>query len=882
MPPTCGSPRYNPTGGAMKILDIRSYRGPNNWSLNPVIKMKLNIEELEEKPSNKIDGFVDRLLALIPSLDVHRCSIGKPGGLILRMREGTWMGHITEHIALELQCLAGTEVGYGKTLGTGDYGIYNVIYSYVEEEVGIEAGKMAVGVIEHLAYNKPINLPADIESLAKMVDRLAYGPSTRGIIDEARRRNIPIVRLDAGNLVQLGYGVYQKRIQATVTSQTNLIAVDIACDKNLTKQLLSDIGIPVPKGYVVEEWIKAQEAITSLGYPLVIKPLDGNHGRGVAINIRDEATAKHAFEVAQQYGISVIVENYVTGKDHRILVVNGEVVAAAERKPAHVMGDGKHTIKELVEITNHDPRRGVGHEKSLSRINIDEESLRLLGEQGFTVESIPPEGRDVQLTYTANISTGGTAVDRTDDMHSSIYDMAIRAAKTIGLDIAGIDLITSDITKPLEETKGAVCEVNAAPGFRMHLHPSEGTPRNVASPVMDMLFPPGTPTRIPIVAITGTNGKTTTARMLAHILKMSGRKVGLTSTDGVFIDGKRILSGDLTGPWSAQLVLKDPTVDFAVLETARGGILRSGLGFDNCDVGVITNVQEDHLGLGEIDTLRDLAYVKSLVLEAVKKDGYSLINAEDPNIMELRQRFRGKHFYFALDSNNEDLQKHIHDNEHAICLEDETIKIFMGKHEVPVMKIHSIPATFHGKARFNVVNAMIAIAAAHCAGVKIDDIRTGMKTFDTNFYLSPGRLNFEYVRDFRVLLDYGHNPPALEAMSDFIRQMKPARSMGLVAAPGDRREMDIRKIGEIAGKTFDFLVIKEDYNRRGRAEGETAGIIKQGFLSCSRSEDDVEIILNEKDAVDYALKTAQKDDLIVIFCDEIRDVWKQVIQFREQ
>lgn len=866
----------------MKILDCRVYRGPNLWSLNPVIKMKLDLEDLEEKPSSKIENFTDRLLALIPTLEAHRCSIGKPGGLIQRMREGTWMGHITEHISLELQCLAGTEVGYGKTLSTDDYGVYNVVYSYVEEKVGLRAGRVAVDIIEHLAHDRPaVDVPAEIEKLAKMVDSLAYGPSTRGIIDEARRREIPIIRLNEGNLVQLGYGVHQKRIQATVTSLTNLIAVDIACDKNLTKQLLADIGICVPRGSVVETWAEAKDAIADLGYPIVVKPLDGNHGKGVAINIQDDVTAQKALEAALGYGHSAIVEQHIQGKDHRLLVVNGEIVAAAERVPARVIGDGKHSVQELVDITNHDPRRGVGHEKVLSRIQIDDESLRLLREQDVTLETIPPEGREVRLKYTANISTGGTAIDCTDTMHHSIRDMAVRAAKVIGLDIAGIDLITTDVTKPLEETRGAVCEINAAPGFRMHLHPSEGTPRNVASPVMDMLFPPGSPTRIPIVAITGTNGKTTTARMLAHILKMAGKKVGLTSTDGIYVDGKRILSGDLTGPWSAQMVLRDPTVDFAVLETARGGILRAGLGFDLCDVGAIINVQEDHLGLGEVDDLRQLAYVKALVLEVVKKNGFSLINAEDPNILEFRERYRGQPFYFSLDAANEELQKQLRDAGHCIYLEDGTIKISLGSYQLPVMKVHSIPATFHGKARFNVLNAMIAIAAAHCSGIKVDDIRTGMKTFDTNFYLSPGRLNLEDVKDFRVLLDYGHNPPAMEAMSDFIRQMKPARSTGVVGAPGDRRDVDIKRIGEIAAATFDQIIIKEDYDLRGRARGEVAARLRETCIANGKKETDVSVLLNEKDAVSAALENAKKDDLVVIFCDDIKEVRRQVVQFKD-
>lgn len=865
----------------MKILDLRTYGGPNIWSLSPVIKIKLDLEELEDRPSNKIENFVERILQLVPTLETHRCSIGEPGGLIIRMKEGTWMGHVMEHLALELQCLAGTEVGYGKTLGTDQHGIYNVIYSYVEETVGLAAGKIAYAIIEHLAENGPLDLPAELDYLAHLVDRLAYGPSTQGLIDEAHRRGIPVIRLNAGNLVQLGSGVYQKRIQATVTSHTNLISVDIAGDKNLTKQLLADIGIPVPRGRVAEDWPEAQRAIEEFGYPVVIKPLDGHHGQGVSVGIKDEDTARKAYQHASEFSSQVIVETFINGKDHRILVVNGEVVAAAERVPAHVIGDGKHTVNELVETTNHHPMRGVGHEKPLSRIVIDDETSRLLKEQDLQLESIPEAGRHVQLKYTANLSSGGTAIDCTDEMNISNRDMAVRAAKAIGLDIAGIDYITTDISKRYDETKGAICEVNAAPGFRMHLHPSEGIPRNVAAPVLDMLFPEGTATRIPIVAITGTNGKTTTARMLSHIMKMGGKKVGLTSTDGIFIDGRRILTGDLTGPWSAQLILKDPTVDFAVLETARGGILRSGLGFDQCDVGAIINVEEDHLGLGEIDTLEELAYVKALVLEVVTKNGYSLVNAEDENVLNLRYRFRGHQFYFSMNPENEELRGHIRDGGHAIYVQDDVIKIVIRRYEIPVMRIHSIPATFKGRARFNVLNSIIAIAAAHCSGIKIDDIRAGMKTFDTNFYLSPGRLNMEQVRDFSVLLDYGHNPPALRAMADFVKQMRFTRTVGLIAAPGDRRMVDLQKMGEIAAEMFDSIIVKEDTNLRGRPPGETAEILSNQAVSNGKKRPEVKIILDEMEAVDYALQNAKKDDLVVIFCDNIKEVHRRVVRFKE-
>ncbi|MCS6884534.1 MAG: cyanophycin synthetase [Acidobacteriota bacterium] len=865
----------------MKVLETRVFRGPNIYSLKPVIRLLLDIEELEERPSNTIEGFTDRLIEMIPTLYEHRCSEGVPGGFISRLRSGTWMGHIVEHIALELQCLVGTHVGYGKCRSAGKPGLYNVIYSYVEEKVGLQAGQMAIQLVEHLVYGKEFNYEQQLRELSRTLERCAYGPSTQAMIDKAKERDIPVLRLNDRNLVQLGHGVYQKRIQATVTSFTNLIAVDIACDKELTKKLLDDVGIPVPKGEVVEDVEAALEAARTLGYPVVVKPLDGNHGKGVAINVQDDETLRRAFEAAYQYSREVIVERYIKGRDHRILVINGEVVAVAERVPAHVVGDGRHTVKELVEIANRDPRRGEGHEKPLTKIVINAESERLLEEQGLTLNSVPKEGQVVYLKYTANISTGGTAIDRTDEVHYSVVEMAKRAARVIGLDVAGIDLITTDITRPVEETGGAICEVNAAPGFRMHVHPTEGKPRDVATPVLEMLFPPGTPSRIPIVAVTGTNGKTTTVRMVAHILKMAGKKVGLSTTDGIYIDGKKILTGDLTGPWSAQMVLRDPTVEFAVLETARGGILRAGLGFDRCNIGVITNISEDHLGSGGIETLEDLAHVKSLVIEVVDPKGYAILNAEDPTVVKLAERSGGQVAYFALNPENETIKKHRAAQGTVITVVDNVIKIFQGTYEIPVMNVNSIPATFNGRATVNVANAITAVLAAYLSGVKIDDIRAGLKTFSTNFNSAPGRLNLETVGDFHVLLDYAHNIAAYESLCKFAANFKVDRKIGVIAAPGDRRDIDIERIGQVVGKTFSYLIIKEDDNRRGRAIGEVAAKLKAAAVSVGMPEEKIEVIVDEPAAVDAALKMGRKDDLILITCDNIKRCFEQVVRFRD-
>lgn len=866
----------------MKVLETQVYRGPNTYSLNPVIRMQIDIEDLEERPSNKLENFTDRLIELMPTLNTHRCSEGVPGGFIIRLREGTWAGHIIEHIALELQCIVGTEVGYGKTRSVGETGVYNVIYSYIEEKVGLEAGRAAIRILEHLAYAAPLDYAKELAALSRILDDVAYGPSTQSIIDKAKERDIPYIRLNERNLVQLGYGKYQQRIEATVTSMTSLIATDIACDKELTKRMLDEAGIPVPKGRVVSQRQDALDAAEGLGFPVVLKPLNANHGKGVAINLGSPEEVERAFDRAMDYSDDVIVERYIQGRDHRVLVINGDVVAVAERVPAHVTGDGQTTLQALIDNENKNPMRGEGHEKALTKISINEESERLIAEQNLALDGIPAAGQKVWLKYTANISTGGTAVDRTDDIHYENVETARRAARIIGLDVAGVDMLTTDISRPLAETSGAICEINAAPGFRMHVHPTVGRPRDVAGALLNMLFPPGTPARIPVVAITGTNGKTTTARMLAHISKMAGRKVGLTTTDGLYINGKRILQGDLTGPWSARMVLRDPTVDFAVLETARGGILRAGLGFDECNIGAITNVSEDHLGLRGVETLEAMAYVKSVVVEVVRRDGYSILNAEDPHLVPLAERARGTLCWFALDPENEILRKHIEAGGIGVTVRNHSIIIKRGTRNLPAINLNSIPATFNGRAMFNVANAMVAALAAHLSGVSIDDIRAGLKTFETGFYLSPGRLNMEQVGDFHVLLDYAHNTAAYRNVAAFVKLLRVDRRIGVVAAPGDRRDVDIDTMGRIVGEAFDRLIIKEDDDRRGRAVGESAELMKRGAMAAGLATEKIEILVNETEAVDYALRQASKGDLLLITADNIKRTFEQIIKFRDE
>ena len=866
----------------MKIREIRAMRGPNYWSIRRhfLIVMKLDLEEMEERPSNLIDGFSERLEKMFPTMYEHECSEGCPGGFFNRVKEGTWMGHVVEHIALEIQTLAAMDVGFGRTRSTSEHGVYNVVFAYMEEKVGIYAAKAAVRIVEALVDDEIYDLEDDIQTMREIREDERLGPSTGSIVQEAAARGIPWIRLNRHSLVMLGYGKNQKRIQATVTSNTGSIAVEIACDKEETKNLLEAANISVPKGRIIYDEEDLDRAIDSIGYPMVIKPVNGNHGRGATINIRSREEAIDALAAAKKISRAVICEKFITGFDHRVLVIDYKFVAAAKRTPALVVGDGKSRIMALIDAVNKDPRRGYGHEKVLTSIKVDDNTKQILKERDLTLDSILPKDEILFLKSTANISTGGTATDVTDQVHPHNVFMAERIARIIGLDVCGIDIMTDDISLPISETGGAILEVNAAPGFRMHLAPTEGLPRNVAEPVIDMLFPPGAEIRIPIVAITGTNGKTTTTRLMAHIAKTAGYKVGFTTTDGIYIQNIMMQRGDCTGPLSAEFVLKDPTVDFAVLETARGGILRAGLGFHKCDIGIVTNVAADHLGLKDINTLEDMARVKSIVPEAVMPSGYAILNADDELVYNMAKGLDCNVAYFSMDENNALVAKHCSKGGLAAIAENGYITICKGTWKIRVEKIINIPLTFRGKAAFMIQNILPAVLASFIRNFDIGDIRLALDTFIPSPIQTPGRMNLFEFKKYSVMVDYAHNPAGFLAISKFLEKIDATPKIGIIAGVGDRRDADIFALGALAAKMFDEIVIRQDRNLRGRSENEIINLMVEGMHSVDPKKKHV-VIPSESEAIDYAFKNAKKGSFIVICSDVVPDALDQVMKYKD-
>jgi cyanophycin synthetase len=854
----------------MKILKIQALRGPNIWSIKrkKLIQMRLDLEEMEQFPTNKIEGFRERLEKMLPTLIEHRCSEGCRGGFFMRIETGTWMGHVIEHIALEIQTLAGMDTGFGRTRETKTPGIYNVVFSYMEENVGLFAAESAVAIAEALIKGVEYDLDSDLLKMREIRERVRLGPSTGSIVEEAVNRDIPWIRLGTNSLVQLGYGVNQMRFQATITCKTSSIAVDMACNKELTKKMLDMASIPVASGSICVNEDDLAETIEKIGYPIVLKPLDGNHGKGASINVTNWEDAVSGLAFAKKYSNRIIVEKFITGFDFRILVIDNKLVAAAKRVPAHVVGDGKNTIQELIELTNLDPRRGYGHENVLTKIDVDRDTEDLLEKLNYTLETIPRKGETVYLKSTANLSTGGTSVDVTDMMHPENIFLAERISRVIGLDICGVDIMAENLTQPLKENGGVILEVNAAPGFRMHLAPSEGLPRNVAAPVIDMLYPPGKSCRIPIFAVTGTNGKTTTTRLLAHIVKNNGCKVGFTTSDGIYIQNHMMEKGDTTGPLSAEYVLRDPTVEFAVLETARGGILRSGLGFSRCDIGIITNIQEDHLGLNDIHTLDDLARVKATVVKSVKKDGWAILNADDEQCVKIGEELDCKVAYFSMNEENPLIKKLCAEGKTVAVYENGFITIKKGEWKIRIERATHVPLTLGGKAKFMIANVLAATLASYLWGFKTEDISLSLQTFIPSAAQTPGRMNIFEFKKFKVLIDFAHNASGYKGVEEYLHSVEATKKIGIIAGVGDRRDEDIKECAKIAARMFDHIIIRQEKHLRGRTEEEIINLIMEGILESGRTVTH-EIIPKEVEAIRHAINCAEEGSFITALSDVV-------------
>ena len=868
----------------MNIEGIQVLSGPNYWSLRPCIQMRLDIGELEEKPTNKLDQFYERLKKTLPSLYEHRCSVGTAGGFFERVKDGTWMGHVVEHVALELQTLAEMDTGFGRTRETQTAGVYNVVFSYVVSEVGRRAAKLSVKFCENLIDDEDPKLNDIILELKELREEYKMGPSTSSIVDEAVKRGIPFFRLNRGSLVQLGYGKNQERIRATMTGQTGSLAVDFAQDKWETKSLLENHGVPVPKGIETSRYKSAKAAIKRIGYPLVVKPSDGNHGRGITVGVNNEEHFEIAYEAAlkQSKNGYVIIEQMLAGADFRFLVINGTLVAAAKRIPAHVRGNGKLSIQQLIDKENENPLRGYGHENVLTEIDVDPQAERLIADAGYRLDSVLDKGEILYLKTTANLSTGGTAIDILDSVHPANVHIAERAIKIIGLDIGGVDIVAPDVTTPLPENGGGIVEINAAPGFRMHLQPTEGLARNVAEPVIDMLYPPGKSCTIPIVAVTGTNGKTTTARLIDHIFKLAGNTVGMCTTDGVYIKNRLIYRGDMTGPMSHKMVLTDPTVDLAILECARGGMLRAGLGFKNCNVGVVTNVSEDHLGLRGIHTVDQLARVKSIIPEIVKQDGVAVLNADDSLVHAMSEKTKGSVIFFSLDwENNPVVSTHLKEGGTAVVFDDGWLCMMKGQWKYPIADVKNVPLTFDGKAKFNIMNALAAAGAAIGLGLKLENIKAGLTTFFPSHAQTPGRLTMTDMGNFNVLVDYAHNKAGYDALIDFVSSYNPEKVIMTLCVPGDRRDEDFESIAESCAKYVDTIVLFESY-LRGLDEGELSEKLKKYLIKHGMTEDQIIIIYDEQEAVQYCLDAGGEYDFVILSNYDIDDTHSKVQAHKEK
>ncbi len=855
----------------MKILNYRVFEGRNIYAHKKCIKLELDLEGYSNIPSKHIEGFNDKLIALIPALKEHRCGIDEEGGFVKRLKEGTYLAHICEHVIIALHNMINLDISYGKAREISEERYY-VVFQYVYPKTAVSISKLAVDIINSIINKKYIDINFKLNSIKKVLDNEILGPSTESICNAAVKREIPVTCVDESGIYQLGYGKYAKLIDATIVDDTKSIAVDISCDKFLTKKILKNQCVPVAEGGIISNSLELLIQAEAIGYPVVLKPRYGNQGRGVYLNLKNEKEALNAYRELKRDFKDIIIEKYVNGKDYRVCMVDGKVAAVSLRLPPFIVGNGKHTVQQLIKILNLDPIRGEGHEKPLTKVKVDSELLKCIAAKGYDIDSILEKDKKLYLRENSNLSTGGIAVDCTDRICNENIDICKRISKAIGLNVCGIDICCEDIGKPIYES-GIIMEVNAAPGIRMHHYPYYGKTRDVAGAIVDMLFK-NSPTSVPIVSITGTNGKTTVTRLVAHTLSLIGYNVGMTTTGGIYINNMPIAKGDTTGFESAKTILFNKDIDVAVLETARGGIIKKGLGYDLADVGVITNITDDHLGIDGVDNLEELAHVKSLIIEAVKSNGYSVLNADDIISMSIITKAKGNLILFSKDKNNSYLRENIYNGGYGVYIYNDSIYVERNRKIFFIAGVDEIPITLNGKLVYNIENALAACAAL--AGLQIDYcmIRKGLLSFKCDEYNNPGRFNIHEVNGRTIILDYGHNIDGYKAVINGAKKLKYNKFIGVIGVPGDRLDSNIMSIGNICGKSFDSIYIKEDKDKRGRKPGEVADLLEKGILQSDNGSKCKGKILDEVEALDVALKDSSEGDLIIVFFEEYEPLLK--------
>lgn len=857
----------------MKIADVNIFEGRNIYSHKKCIRMDLDLEGYCEIPSKMIEGFNENLVNMLPELRQHRCGIDEDGGFVKRLYEGTYLAHICEHCIIALQNKVGIDVVYGKAREIQDDNYY-VIYQYEYRNTAIEAGKMAVDMINSLIKGYDFNFGVRFESLKNILSNELLGPSTLAICNEAKKLGIPVLRVGEKSMFQLGYGKHSKMVEATICDETSGLAIDIACDKLLTKEVLVNQCIPVARGGKVENTLDLLLKADSIGYPIVIKPRFGNQGKGVFVNIKNEKQALEAYNLLSKNYEDIMIEKHIIGRDYRACIVDGQVIAVAERIPPFIIGDGVSTVRLLINEINKDERRGNGHEKSLTKIKMDEALLAYISKGGYDLESILKKDEKLTLRENANLSTGGISIDCTEFICEENIEICKRVAKTIGLNICGIDICCNDISVPLTK-EDAIIEVNAAPGIRMHHFPYNGEGKNVAKAIVEMMFK-NSKRSIPIVSVTGTNGKTTTTRLIAHTISLLGSNIGMTSTGGIYINNKCIYKGDTTGYTSAMTLLMNKEIDVAVLETARGGIIRKGLAYDLADVAVITNITEDHLGIDEINTLEELSNVKSLVGEAVKSEGYVVLNADDIVSKSIVNRMKSNIIFISKDKENTLLRENIAKGGYGVYTYNGYIYVEKDGNAVPLVKISKINITLNGKLKYNIENSMSACAALIGLNVNYSVIRKGLTTFCCNEEHNPGRFNMYTVNGATVILDYGHNVEGYRAVVESIKEIKHNRLIGIIGVPGDRLDSNVLQVGNISGNYFDYIYIKEDNDKRGRRNGEIAKLLEKGVINSGFNNKNLEIILDEAKALEKAMDNSKPGDIIIIFFEKYEPLQKLV------